>query len=126
MGGGEVGLAGGPFAELSVPTFSAGGALLGAAAGVATGLTACSGGAASKGSGEGGGGSSAQDKKLTQGEIQKLKNNNINPEELKEGIFGKGAGKTDLYKTPDGDIVVKGKGGVGPGEPTGININNLH
>jgi hypothetical protein len=28
-------------------------------------------------------------------------------------------------KTPDGDIVIKGKGGVGPGEPTGININKL-
>ncbi len=67
----------------------------------------------------------AQDKKLTKGEIQKLKDHNINPEELKQDIFGKAAGKTDLYKTQDGDIVVKGKGGVGPGELTGININNL-
>jgi len=63
---------------------------------------------------------------LSPGEIQKLKNNNIDPEQLEKGMFGRGTGSTDLYKTPDGEIVVKGKGGVGPGEPTGININNLH
>jgi hypothetical protein len=32
---------------------------------------------------------------------------------------------TRLYKTSSGEIVVKGKGGIGAGEPTGINIKNL-
>ncbi|MFD2034529.1 polymorphic toxin type 33 domain-containing protein [Belliella marina] len=38
---------------------------------------------------------------------------------------GKRTGQTYLYKYPAGDIFVKGKGGKGPGEPTGININDL-
>jgi len=66
-GGGEVGLAGGPFAEATVPTFSIGGALWGAAAGVATGLTACSGGAASSGGGGGGGGGGQKPRPLQSG-----------------------------------------------------------
>jgi hypothetical protein len=73
----------------------------------------------------GSGSRGAQDKKLTRGEIKKLKDKGIDPEELKREVFPGGPGKTDLYKTPTGDIVVKGKGGVGPGEPTGINIRDL-
>jgi RHS repeat-associated protein len=65
---------------------------------------------------------SPQDKKLTPGEIEKLEEAGHDVHELKGG---KRTGQTDLYKTPNGDIVVKGKGGVGPGEPTGININDL-
>jgi len=62
------------------------GTFAGAPAGAALGSILCSKG--SGGGGSGGGGGGAQDKKLTPGEIQKLKNNNINPEELKEAIFG--------------------------------------
>lgn len=38
---------------------------------------------------------------------------------------GKSASKRDLYKKPNGDIVVKPKGGKGPGEPTGFNMKDL-
>ena len=65
---------------------------------------------------------SKQDKLLSPGEIDKLKDAGYDPHELKGG---KSTGQTDLYKTPNGDIVVKGKGGKGPGEPTGININDI-
>jgi hypothetical protein len=44
---------------------------------------------------------------------------------LKEETGTTRSSKSDLYKLPNGDIVVKGKGGIGPGEPTGININRL-
>ncbi|HKM83033.1 MAG TPA: polymorphic toxin type 33 domain-containing protein [Candidatus Acidoferrum sp.] len=54
-----------------------------------------------------------------------MKKAGIDPEGLKKEIFPGGTGKTDLYKTPSGDILVKGKGGVGPGAQTGININRL-
>ncbi|GBC62894.1 hypothetical protein DENIS_3878 [Desulfonema ishimotonii] len=47
-----------------------------------------------------------------------------NVEELKTP-HGKNAGKYDLYVKPDGNIVVKPKGGAGIGEPTGYNIYNL-
>jgi len=33
--------------------------------------------------------------------------------------------RQDLYKDKDGNIVVKPKGGNGPGEPTGLNINDF-
>jgi hypothetical protein len=66
--------------------------------------------------------SSAQDKKLTPGDIKKLKDAGFDPEALKGG---KRTGRTDLYKKPNGDIYVKPKGGSGPGEPTGINLKNL-
>ena len=65
---------------------------------------------------------SEQDKKLTDGEIKKLKDAGYDPHKLK----GKNnASKKDLYKKPNGDIVVKPKGGAGEGDPTGININDL-
>lgn len=63
-----------------------------------------------------------QDKKLTPGDIKKLKDAHINPEALKGG---KHTGRLDLYKDPKGNIIIKPKGGSGPGEPTGININDL-
>jgi RHS repeat-associated protein len=68
---------------------------------------------------------SRQDKKLSPGEIQELKDKGYDPETIKDETFPGAGGKVDLYKTPDGEIVVKGKGGVGPGEPTGINIKRL-
>jgi putative RNase toxin 33 of polymorphic toxin system len=33
--------------------------------------------------------------------------------------------KYDLYKNRDGDILVKPKDGRGPGDPTGLNINDF-
>lgn len=63
-----------------------------------------------------------QDKLLSQGEIDLLKKNGIDIHEIKGA---KGASMRDLYKTPDGNIVVKPKGGTGPGEPTGLNINDF-
>jgi len=63
-----------------------------------------------------------EDKKLTPGEIKKLKGKGIDPEALKGG---KGTGKLDLFKDRKGNIKVKPKDGSGPGEPTGININDL-
>jgi Bacterial toxin 33 len=55
----------------------------------------------------------------------KLKQRGIDPEMLKEETGTTRSSHSDLYKLPNGDIVVKGKGGIGPGEPTGININEL-
>jgi len=68
----------------------------------------------------------AQDKKLTKGEIKKLKDGEVDPEKLKIEITGSNkTGQFDLFKDKGGNIFVKPKGGRGPGEPTGININNL-
>jgi Bacterial toxin 33 len=63
----------------------------------------------------------AQDKKLSQGEIAKLKKGDIDIHELKDE---ENASKRDLFKDKDGNIYVKPKGGRGPGEETGLNINN--
>jgi len=64
----------------------------------------------------------AQDKKLSRGEAEKLKDAGHDPEALKKtGPRGRG----DLYKDKKGNVYVKPKGGSGPGEPTGININEL-
>lgn len=38
---------------------------------------------------------------------------------------GKETGKSDLFKDKSGNVYVKPKGGAGPGEPTGLNINNF-
>ena len=38
---------------------------------------------------------------------------------------GKNASHYDLYTEPNGDIVVKPKGGTGIGTPTGYNVNEL-
>jgi len=69
----------------------------------------------------------AQDKRLSKGEIKKLQDNDIDPEQLKKDTVG-GNPKTggfDLFKDKNGDIYVKPSDGRGPGEPTGININKL-
>ncbi|MBV9042735.1 MAG: hypothetical protein JOZ68_17160 [Acidimicrobiia bacterium] len=36
-----------------------------------------------------------------------------------------GASKRDLYVDDDGNVVVKPKGGKGPGEPVGVNLRDL-
>lgn len=66
--------------------------------------------------------SGKDDKKLTPGEIKKLKEAGYDPEELKGG---KRTGQRDLFKDKKGEIKVKPKDGSGPGEPLGIYINNL-
>jgi hypothetical protein len=40
-------------------------------------------------------------------------------------VNGKGGGPKDLYKDKKGNVYEKPKGGRGPGEPIGINLNNL-
>jgi RHS repeat-associated protein len=64
----------------------------------------------------------AQDKILSKGEIKMLEAAGHHPHSLKPKV---GGSKFDLYKTANGDIVVKPKGGRGEGDPTGININDL-
>jgi hypothetical protein len=72
----------------------------------------------------GGGSAGAQDKKLTDWETNVLKRylglGSIH--ELKEW-FGADA-EQDLFKKPDGTVVVKNKDGQGEGEPTGYRIKN--
>lgn len=69
----------------------------------------------------------AQDKKLTKGEIENLKQNTQqSPEEIKQETMGtRKVGKLDLYKNDQGEIVVKPKGSSGPGEPTGYTTEHL-
>lgn len=63
-----------------------------------------------------------QDKKLSKGEIDKLKKGGVDPHDLKPKKEGS---KYDLFKNKKGDIVVKPKDGTGVGDPTGLNINNF-
>ncbi len=62
---------------------------------------------------------SPQDKKLTNGEIDKLIEGGEHPHGLKDNS------KQDLFKDSNGNIVVKPKSGIGPGDPTGLNINDF-
>jgi RHS repeat-associated protein len=77
--------------------------------------------------GETGGGSTedpdrnpSQDKKLTPGEIEKLKEKGVWDHHDKD--FGS---RFDLYKDRKGNVYEKPKGGLGPGDAIGINLNNL-
>lgn len=63
-----------------------------------------------------------QDKKLSKGEIKKLQDNDIDPHDLKPKKEGS---KYDLFKDKQGNIKVKPKDGSGPGEETGLNINDF-
>ena len=69
----------------------------------------------------------AQDHRLTDGEIEKLKEETgRTAEEIKGDIVGpRHVSRYDLYKDEDGNILVKPRGGAGEGEPTGYNINDL-
>jgi hypothetical protein len=64
----------------------------------------------------------AQDRLLSKSEIKKLRDAGYDIHDLKGG---KKAAQYDLYKDTSGNIFVKPKGGTGPGEPTGINVNDL-
>lgn len=61
-----------------------------------------------------------QDKLLTPGEIKRLKEAGWDHSDK-----GNGGGKIDLYKDKDGNVYEKGKGNKGPGEPIGVNLNDL-
>lgn len=61
-----------------------------------------------------------QDKALSKGEIEKLKRNGW--DHTDKGNHG---GQTDLYKDKQGNVYQKPKGGIGAGEPIGINLNEL-
>lgn len=67
-----------------------------------------------------------QDRLLNRDEIDILENvlkqDGLTLHELKGN---KSTGKWDLYRKPNGDIVMKPKGGAGPGEPTGYNLRDL-
>ena len=65
---------------------------------------------------------SKQDRKLTDGEIKELKKRGFDIHEIKEN---NGSSKADLFKGPNGEIMIKPKNGNGSGEPTGININDI-
>jgi RHS repeat-associated protein len=64
----------------------------------------------------------AQDKKLTNGDIKILEGSGIDVHELKGGTH---TGQLDLYKDTAGNVYIKPKGGKGPGEETGHNLNDL-
>jgi hypothetical protein len=64
----------------------------------------------------------AKDKKLSKGEIRKLKDAGYDIHDLKGG---KGASRYDLFKDKQGNVYVKPKSGTGPGDPLGINIKNF-
>lgn len=61
-----------------------------------------------------------QFKRLTPGEIRRLKRHAIDPEELKEYNA-----RLDLFKDKSGEVYVMPKDASGPGEPSGINIDEL-
>ena len=63
-----------------------------------------------------------QDKKLTIGEIARLKKAGIDIHKLK-GKYK--ASQKDLYKDSEGNIYVKPKSGQAAGEDTGFNINDF-
>jgi RHS repeat-associated protein len=70
---------------------------------------------------KGGGGNSAQEKKLTDKEIKELEEAGYHPHELKPG-----GPSEDLYSDRQGNITTKPKNQRGaPGEPTGLNIKEL-
>ncbi len=66
----------------------------------------------------------SRDRKLSNGEIKRLKDAGEDIHELKRDCEG-GASKCDLYKDRDGNIYVKPKGGRGAGDFTGLNINDF-
>ncbi|TMC01607.1 MAG: hypothetical protein E6J41_32665 [Chloroflexi bacterium] len=62
-------------------------------------------------------------KKLTNGEIKRLKQGGVDPEQLKDDVGG--GGQQDLFKDRKGNIYIHPKDGSGPGDATGLNINDF-
>ena len=52
--------------------------------------------------------------------MQQLKDAGLDPHDLKDG-----GSRTDIFKDGQGNLYEKPKNGSGPGEPLGININNI-
>jgi hypothetical protein len=61
-------------------------------------------------------------KKLSESEIKILKKNGIDIHDLKGERH---VGQWDLFKDTNGNIYIKPKNGTGPGDPTGLNINDF-
>jgi len=114
---GAVGLAGGP--AVGAVTMTGAGlinSIGGAGAGVALAMTACPGGAAN-----GGGKSGASSaKKVPNSQADKVaqKGGYKDAHDLKRAIVGEHGAQYDMYKQPNGDIELFGKGGVGEGIET--------
>jgi hypothetical protein len=100
---------------------------VGVAVGGATGwLTCMSNGGPGNGAGREEGAGSAQDKKLSPSEIRKLEaTTGESAHQIKTDALGtnKNIAQYDLYKDAQGNVFVKGKGGVGEAIPTGLKIN---
>ena len=68
----------------------------------------------------------AQDRRLSDSEIKRVQDYAGGREGLDAVKGGKNASKRDIFVDPHtGDLYVKPKNGSDPGEPTGINFNNL-
>lgn len=105
----------------AVPVLAYAGAIGGASLGLAAGK-AISNVLFSEGNrAEGASGGDPQLRRLSKGEIERLKKGEVNIHDLKGG---RRASQYDLFTTRDGEIIVKPKSGRGPGEPTGLNIND--
>jgi RHS repeat-associated protein len=63
-----------------------------------------------------------QDKRLSKSEIKALEKGGEHPHKLKERL---GGSRLDLFKDRAGNIKLKPRDGSGPGEPTGLNINDF-
>ncbi|MEM6455753.1 MAG: polymorphic toxin type 33 domain-containing protein [Acidobacteriota bacterium] len=64
----------------------------------------------------------AQDRKLSPGQIKKLKKAGFDVEFEKNGSR---TGQLDLFADKHGNIYIKPKSGAGPGEPLNVNLKNL-
>jgi RHS repeat-associated protein len=117
---GMLGLAGGPTVAITAPT----GFAVGGAGGWVAGMIACSSNSGASGSGTSSGG--GQDRKLSPSEIRKLeRTTGESAHQIKTEALGtnKKIAQYDLYKDSQGNVFVKGKGGVGEAIPTGLKIN---
>jgi len=66
-----------------------------------------------------------KDRKLSDGEIKKLKDAGHDIHELKEDCPAGAPSRCDLFKDREGNIYVKPKNGQGPGNPVDVNINSI-
>lgn len=65
-----------------------------------------------------------QDKLLSKDEIRRLQDEGIEIEQDKVS-GGNGAGSYNLYKDTQGNVYIRPKGGIGKGEPLGVNIKKI-
>jgi RHS repeat-associated protein len=128
---GAVGIVGGPAVVVTEGAGVSIGAVGGGASGLMVGMIACPGGAASGGGGSGGnsgggksGASAAKKVSNSQADQVAQKGGYRDAHDLKRAIVGEHGAQYDMYKQPNGDIELFGKGGVGAGIETGINVNH--